>query len=157
MAALNHNPVRSVSRVSDRSGRRTNDGFSLIEVMIAFTILGVGLLAVSAAQVKSIQGSQSGRHLTQGAIVAQNQIEQLARSRWTSLVPAGWTVPIATTTQVEDGNGGATEQTYTVAWRFLDLLANETRTIDVRVNWTEPDGRNRSLATSTIRFNRGNL
>jgi prepilin-type N-terminal cleavage/methylation domain-containing protein len=157
MAALNHNPARSALKGSARRGRRTPHGFSLIEVMIAFTILGVGLLAVAGAQVKSIQGSQSGRHLTQGAIVAQNQIERLARSRWTSLVPAGWTVPIATTTQVEDGNGGATEQTYTVAWRFLDLLANETRTIDVRVNWTEPDGRNRSLATSTIRFNRGNL
>lgn len=156
MAALvRHNGQRSSGR--GRRLLRDASGFSLIEVMIAFTILGVGLLAVAGAQVKSIQGSQSGRHLTQGAIIAQNQIEQLTRSSWTSLVPAGWTVPIAMTTQVEDGNGGATEQTYTVVWQVADLLANETRTIDVRVNWTEPNGRNRSLATSTIRFNRKNL
>ena len=114
-------------------------------------------MAVAGAQVKSMQGAQNGRHLTQGAIVAQNQIEQLAGSRWTALVPAGWTVPIPIMTQVDDGAGGATEQTYTVAWRFLNLVPNETRTIDVRVNWTEADGRNRALATSTIRFNRENL
>lgn len=39
---------------------RTDGGFSLVEVMIAFTILGVGLLAVAGAQVKSIQGNQNG-------------------------------------------------------------------------------------------------
>jgi prepilin-type N-terminal cleavage/methylation domain-containing protein len=149
-----------LGRVSGRkrAPRHLSDaGFSLIEVMIAFTILGVGLLAVAGAQVSSIQGSQSGRHLTQAAIVAQTQIEQLNRSSWTTLVPAGWTVPVAMTTLVDDGNGGAIEQTYNVSWQFLDVFIGETRSIDVRVNWTEPNGRNRSVATSTIRFNRENL
>ena len=150
---------RNCAHGSRRSGPRprSESGFSLVEVMIAFTILGVGLLAVAGAQVKSIQGSQNGRHLTQGAIVAQTQIEQLARSSWTAIAPVGWSVPVPITTQVNDGNGGATEQTYNMTWQTLDLLANETRTIDVRVTWTEPDGRNRSLANSTIRFNRENL
>ncbi len=136
---------------------RASRGFSLIEVMIAFTILGVGLLAVAGAQVKAIQGTQSGRHLTQGAIIAQTQIEQLVRSRWTTPVVAGWTAPITQATLVDDGNGVSAEQNYTVVWRFVDLVPNETRTIDVRVTWTEPDGRNRSLATSTILFNVRNL
>jgi prepilin-type N-terminal cleavage/methylation domain-containing protein len=141
-----------------REARHLRDGgFSLIEVMIAFTILGVGLLAVAGAQVSSIQGSQSGRHLTQAAIVAQTQIEQLNRSSWTTLVPAGWTVPVPIMTLVEDGNGGSTEQIYNVSWQFLDVFVGETRSIDVRVNWAEPNGRNRSVATSTIRFNRENL
>ena len=148
---------RQKSLASGHSRRCSESGFSLIEVMISFTILGVGLLAVAGAQMKSVQGSQNSRHLTQGAIVAQTQAEQLTRSIWTALVPAGWTVPVTIVTSVEDGNGGATEQTYNVSWRFQDLLANETRAIDVRVNWTEPNGRNRSLATSTIRFNRKNL
>ncbi len=139
------------------SSRRTKSGFSLIEVMIAFTILGVGLLAVSGAQMKSIQGNQNSRHLTQGALVAQTQAEQLVRSSWLSLAPAGWTAPIAINTMVDDGGGGATEQAYNVSWRTLDLVPSETRTIDVRVNWTEANGRNRFVATSTIRFNRENL
>ena len=142
------------------SGRfsRGKGGFSLIEVMVAFTILGVGLLSVAGAQVKAIQGTQNSRHLTQAAVVAQTQIERLARSNWTTLVPAGWTVPVPITTSVEDGNGGATEQTYNVSWRFLNVVPNETRALDVRVAWTEAStGRNRALATSTIRFNRENL
>jgi type IV pilus assembly protein PilV len=149
-----------LDRLSDRrreSRHLADGGFSLIEVMIAFTILGVGLLAVAGAQVSSIQGSQNGRHLTQAAIVAQTQIEQLNRSNWNNLVPAGWTAPVAIMTLVEDGNGGSTEQTYNVSWQFLDVFAGETRSIDVRVNWSEPNGRNRSVATSTIRFNRENL
>lgn len=158
MADLTRQDGIQRSGLKRRASRfRSEGGFSLIEVMIAFTILGVGLLAVAGAQVKSIQGSQSGRHLTQGAIVAQNQIEQFAGTNWTALVPAGWTVPIAINTNVTDGNGGAVEQVYNVSWRFVNLLPNETRIIDVRVNWTEPNGRNRSLATSTIRFNRENL
>jgi prepilin-type N-terminal cleavage/methylation domain-containing protein len=150
-------PLNRISGRRRESRHLANGGFSLIEVMIAFTILGVGLLAVAGAQVSSIQGSQSGRHLTQAAIVAQTQIEQLNRSSWTTLVPAGWTVPVAMTTLVDDGNGGAIEQTYNVSWQFLDVFAGETRSIDVRVNWTESNGRNRSVATSTIRFNRENL
>ena len=154
--------MANLGRNRKNLGRRASrlhaaDGFSLVEVMIAFTILGVGLLAVAGAQVKSIQGSQSGRHLTQGAILAQTQIEQLARSSWTALVPAGWTAPVAVMTMVDDGNGGSAEQTYNVSWQFLDLLAGETRSIDVRVNWTEPNGRNRTVANSTISFNRENL
>ncbi len=145
-------------RRSSRRLARAKGGFSLIEVMIAFTILGIGLLSVAGAQMKAIQGTQNSRHLTRAAVVAQTQIEQLARSNWTTLVPAGWTVPVAITTSVEDGAGGATEQTYNVSWRFLDVVPNETRAIDVRVAWTEAsNGRNRSLANSTIRFNRENL
>lgn len=152
------NLVRQARTVGRRATRPLDiGGFSLIEVMIAFTILGVGLLAVAGAQVSAIQGSQNGRHLTQGAIVAQNQIERLNGSIWTDLVPAGWTAPVARDTNVDDGNGGAIEQSYSVSWRFLNLVLNETRIIDVRVTWTEPNGRNRSLATSTIRFNRKNL
>ncbi len=136
---------------------RAEQGFSLVEVVIAFTILGVGLLAVAGAQVKAIRGGQNGRHLTQAAVLAQNQIEQLNGSRWTTLVPAGWTLLPPVTTQVVTGAGAATEQTYLVSWRSLDLVLGETRALDIRVNWTEPNGRNRSVATSTVRFNRENL
>lgn len=156
MAELN---PRWIGKTSGPGASRdhASRGFSLIEVMIAFTILGVGLLAVAGAQVKAIQGTQSGRHLTQASIIAQTQIEQLTGSRWATPIVAGWTAPITQATLVDDGNGVFAEQNYTVVWRFVDLVPNETRTIDVRVSWTEPDGRNRSLATSTILFNRRNL
>ena len=140
-----------------RRRHRNNAGFSLIEVTIAFTILGVGLLTLAGAQLQALRGNQSGRHLSQGALVAQNQLEQLAGSSWTALAPADWTTPIAIATTVDDGRGGTTEQNYLASWLIQDVVPSETRSIDIRVTWTEPGGRNRSVAASTLRFNRGNL
>jgi prepilin-type N-terminal cleavage/methylation domain-containing protein len=138
-----------------RSRRR--GGFSLIEVTIAFTILGVGLLALAGAQLRALQGNQSGRHLSQGALIAQNQLEQLVGSSWTFLAPATWTPPITLSTNVDDGRGGTIEQNYAASWLIQDIIPNETRSIDIRVTWTEADGRARMVAASTLRFNRENL
>jgi len=136
---------------------RRSSGFSLIEVTIAFTILGVGLLTLAGAQLRALEGNQSGRHLSQGALVAQNQLEQLVRSSWSALVPGGWTPPIVISTDIDDGRGGAVEQNYSASWLIQDVVPNETRSIDIRVTWTEPGGRTRSVAASTFRFNRENL
>ena len=141
----------------DAKQTRRRAGFSLIEVTIAFTILGVGLLALGGAQIRALQGNQSGRHLSQGALIAQNQIEQLVGSSWISLAPTAWTTPITLSTNVDDGRGGTVEQAYTASWQIQDVISGETRSIDIRVNWTEPDGRARSVAASTLRFNRENL
>ena len=136
---------------------RRQAGFSLIEVTIAFTILGVGLLALAGAQLRALQGNQSGRHLSQGALIAQNQIEQLVGSSWTALAPTAWTAPVTLSTNVDDGRGGTVEQSYTASWQIQDVISDETRSIDIRINWTEPDGRARSVAATTLRFNRENL
>ncbi|MDE0886654.1 MAG: prepilin-type N-terminal cleavage/methylation domain-containing protein [Myxococcota bacterium] len=150
--------LKSNTRMS-RSDRRgaSQGGFSLIEVTLAFTILGVGLLALAGAQLSALQGNQSGRHLSQGALVAQNQLEQLVSSSWTTLVPITWTTPITISTTIDDGQGGATEQDYQASWLIQDVIIGETRSIDIRITWTESSGRARSVAASTLRFNRENL
>ena len=136
---------------------RRQRGFSLIEVTIAFTILGVGLLVLAGAQLRALGGNQSGRHLSQGSLIAQNQLEQLVGSSWSVLIPEGWTPPVTIATTVDEGPGGATEQNYLASWLIQDVIPNETRSIDIRVTWTESDGRARSVAASTFRFNRENL
>ena len=136
---------------------RRQRGFSLIEVTIAFTILGVGLLVLAGAQLRAMGGNQSGRHLSQGSLIAQNQLEQLVGSSWSVLIPEGWTPPVTIATTVDDGRGGAIEQNYAASWLIQDVIPNETRSIDIRVTWTESDGRARSVAASTFRFNRENL
>ena len=148
-----------ITRVARRpsAARRGAAGFSLVEVMVAFTLLGIGLLAVAGAQIRSIRGTSSGRHLSQSALIAQTQLEQLVRSSWADLAPVAWTAPVQVNSVIEDGGGGDTEQVYNVSWQIQDALAGETRAIDVRVTWTEADGRARTVATSTIRFNRENL
>jgi type IV pilus assembly protein PilV len=149
--------IRSKPSVSTLPGTRRMSGFSLIEVTIAFTILGVGLLGLAGAQLRALQGNQSGRHLSQGALLAHNQLEELVGSNWSTLVPAAWTTPMNVATSIDDGQGGSVEQTYAVSWLIQDVIPNETRSIDVRVTWAEANGRARSVAASTLRFNRENL
>ncbi len=57
--------------------RRTSreDGFSLLEVMIASAILAMGLLAIALAQVSALKMGSRSKHLTDAVYLAQEQIE----------------------------------------------------------------------------------
>jgi type IV pilus assembly protein PilV len=54
-----------------------NNGFTLVEVMIAITILSIGMLAVNTMQVQSIGGNSRARSVTTASIFAAEQIENL--------------------------------------------------------------------------------
>jgi prepilin-type N-terminal cleavage/methylation domain-containing protein len=128
-------------------------GFTLIETMIALTLLGIGLLSLSTMQIVAMKHGNRGRHTTQAAVIAQTRMEQLQRMRWTSIAPtAGWTAAVAVNNVVQDG-GNKLEQAYNRSERITDEVAGATRTIDVRVNWSEPGRPNRQYAISSIRFN----
>ena len=51
------------------------DGFSLLEVMIASAILATGLLAIALAQVSALKMGSNSKHLTDAVYLAQEQIE----------------------------------------------------------------------------------
>ncbi len=61
--------------------RHTNDraraqgGFTLLEVMLAMTILGVGVLTIGLAQLSAIRVSSRSEHMSQAAYLAQEQLE----------------------------------------------------------------------------------
>jgi prepilin-type N-terminal cleavage/methylation domain-containing protein len=133
--------------------RRGSGGFSLIEVMIAVTILGVGLLAVTGAQIHALRGGSYGKHSAQAGVIANSQMEILKRTHWDNLAPTAWTAPQNVNIQVESPGGMQVEQVYAVQWRISDVVAGQTRSIDVRVQWNEPERPNRSLTYSSLRFN----
>ena len=137
--------------------RRRNSargGFTLIEMMLALMILGFGLLAVAAMQLQAMEYGRRGRHQTQAASIAQNQLETLQRQPWATIAPTpGWTDPVTVDHTVNDG-GDRIELSYQVSWQIADRVAGQTRSIDVRVNWDEVKRPGRVYALSSIRFNR---
>lgn len=137
--------------------RRRRGGFTLVEVFIALTLLGIGLLSLAALQITALDYGSRGRHMTHAASVAESYMERLQRRRWTNLAPTGgWTAAVTENNNVQNG-GVVAEQSYQVSWRISDLVVGRTRTIDVRVVWDEEGRPNRRYGLSSIRFNHEGL
>jgi Tfp pilus assembly protein PilV len=141
--------VRSIRR-----RRAPGDGFTLIEVMIAGVILGFGLLTMALMQLSALSGGRAGRHTTQAAVVARDQMEIFQTLSWTDPqlnATAGWTAPV-TVNNAPDGGPG-TEQSYSVVWRITNVDPNWMKNVDVRVTWNEPRFAGKTLTISSVRYN----
>lgn len=55
---------------------RQQQGMSLIEVLVAMTVLGLGLFAVAGLQVRGLQATESALRSTQETYVGQGLLEQ---------------------------------------------------------------------------------
>lgn len=136
--------------------RRKSSGFTLVEILIALSLLAIGLLSLAAMQLTAMQYGARGRHLTKAAAVAEGRMEILMRSRWTDLAPTAWTTAVVTN-EVIQGPTNQTEQAYSTSWQIADVDAGRTRSIDVRVQWTEPNRPTREYVLSSMRFNHEGL
>lgn len=134
-------------------------GFTLLEVMLALTIMAIGVLSLSALQLMTMDYGNRGRHATQASAIAQSRIERLQHVSWTdaSLQPTvGWSGPTVVNAQVQDG-GVVTQQSYDVYVRITNAVAGVSRNVDVRVDWDEPGRPGRSYGLSTLRYNFGGV
>lgn len=136
--------------------RRQSSGFTLVEILIALSLLAIGLLSLAAMQLTAMQYGSRGRHLTKAAAVAEGRMEMLMRSRWTDLSPTAWTAAVVTN-EVVQGPTNQSEQAYSTSWQIADVDPGRTRSIDVRVQWTEPNRPTRQYAISSMRFNHEDL
>jgi len=125
-------------------------GLTLIEVMIALTILAVGLLTLATMQLEALRGGRSGASDTFATALAQDKMEELQRMSWASADLAATGNWVTAQTETHPVNG----QTYLVDWKVDDVVADWTRSIDVRVRWDGPRRSNRSRILSSIRYNR---
>ena len=66
--------MRIHKRISDS---RTQSGFTLIEVMIAMAILGVGLMSIAVAQLTAIKIAAKSKNLQQAMFLAREQMDDL--------------------------------------------------------------------------------
>ena len=57
------------------TGRREQGGFTLLEVLFAMVILGVGILSIALAQISSLKVSSKSRSLSQAMYLAQEQLD----------------------------------------------------------------------------------
>lgn len=123
------------ANMSDRE-----NGFTLIEVMIAMAIFAVGILAVAGMQLSAIKGNTSSGKMTRAAIIAQTQMEQLAALKYDDALNAVGSHAYA---------GNPIEGQYNVSWTVTgDSPIQHTKTIDVTVTW---QGGQRQVTLTSIK------
>jgi type IV pilus assembly protein PilV len=99
---------------------QNNEGFTLIEVLIAISIFAFGLLSVAAMQISAIQVNSTAGQITTRSTWAQDKIEELIALSYADPSIEDLGDPPSGT----DSDGNTHEETtsdgYTVSWTVTD-------------------------------------
>ncbi len=115
------------------------NGFSLIEVLIAMAILALAMLAAASMQFSSIRNNASGNMVTEANMLAKAQMEVLKNTADVTTMVDGTENNIDAAGQP----GGIYNRSWTVA-----NLGTTGRRITVVVQWSKK-GRSRSIVISS--------
>jgi len=155
-------------------GRRKESGFTLLELLIALGILGVGLLGIVKMQMQSGFGNMTARNRTAAVNLARSKVEEFRRIK-EYYIPATGAGTIIGSELINDGDdtdldnwtspdhtaiGNLTETgvvggRFVMAWNIVDSTPeNNMKTVRVRVTWEEGNtARSMVLETQIARKN----
>ncbi len=125
------------------------NGFTLLELLIALTILTIGLLGLAGLHIAAIQGNVSGFKISTATAVAQERIEELKALD-------GSSAALSTGAHADDGNQVVQGITYNRSYTIQDNTpVSGTSTIILTITWVEPGtGTTRNTSVFT-RINKG--
>lgn len=110
--------------------RIKNNGFTLLEVLMAMAIFLIGILAVGSMQIAAVEDNASARKRTEAATWAADQAENLMSLPYVNILDGG---PVI-------------EGAYTIRWDVDENVPlTNTKTITVRVTWNDRGSRSYSV------------
>ena len=113
--------------------RSNNNGFTLIEIMIAILILVVALLGMAGVTVSVINGNAFSKEVTSATTLAQDKMEELKNTAYGSIV-----------------SGSDTDSIYSRTWAVTaDSPIADTKTVEVTVSWSR-GGNTHNITLKTI-------
>jgi prepilin-type N-terminal cleavage/methylation domain-containing protein len=135
-------------------GRMRKRGFSLLEVMIALSALGFGMLAASVGQLSALKTSQQSRSQTVAMYLAEQQIETFqsmpAADVIAAVTAAGY--PDDPTNPIDPDPGDADVTQFNRRW-FIAQDTPEAGVISLRVDvdWVDPLGFTRTVSLNSLK------
>jgi prepilin-type N-terminal cleavage/methylation domain-containing protein len=117
--------------------RGQSAGFTLIEVIIAISLLAVGMLTVASMQVSAITGNAQANRVTEATTAAQDKLEELMALPYTD-------------TDLTNGQHADTDPPYDRAWTITDNPGGVTNTKRITVTVSGGNLKNNVVLTSVI-------
>lgn len=107
--------------------RRGQQGFTLVEILIALLILLVGIAGILTLQMVSVRATNVSRHATEAAVVGENLLEEFRVVPMESIASGS--------DRVDDEGQVAADGAYTRTWTIADN--GDSIDIVVEVSWLE--------------------
>ncbi len=109
----------------------SNKGFTIMETMVALSLLGVGMMAMTAMQIKSMSSTTTSEIITQSSIKGLDIYEKLVAKSYDNIT-----------------SDSTTEDIYTVKWDVsaADTPIPNTKTITITMQTTRGGTRNEELS-----------
>lgn len=118
-------------------------GFTLLEVLIAVMVIGVGFMATASMQGTSVSGNSRSAFMTAATYLAEDKIEELRNTDYMAITVAG--SPENSIDEMGSA-GGIYSRSWTVVNDSPGLLM---KTVQVTVDWQER-GVTHTLTMTTV-------
>lgn len=124
--------------------KAASKGFSLIEVLVTFVVLSIGLMGIARFQATMQQGNTLAKERTEAAMLAQKKMEQFRSYRSTAVSASEFDYgDIFSSSSATKETINGTNAVYTREWEVIPTVVNaayQYKTITVTVTWPPHPG-----------------
>lgn len=133
---------------------RKQAGFSLVEALVAFIVVGFGMLALAGMQLSLSRSADNAKQRTEAMRLAQDKMEALRSFTSLTTGTVNWNGLAGGNDSISSYTIGSTvvgsNTSYTRTWTIGGASTDVQRSINVSVSWSDRAGSSQSLSLSSV-------